>query len=144
MPSFTSVKDSVTEVLVVLTTARSLTVPGSTAARVTVSAAVPLTPSLVAVIVAVPAPTPVTSPLVLTVPTPAALDAQATVRPDSTVPLASFSVALSCSDCPTVTFGDAGLTTTVATAAGGGDGGGGGGGGAGTVVTVTVALPLVP
>ena len=127
--------------LVVPTTARSLTVPGSTAGRVTLSAALPVTPSLVAVIVAVPAPTPVTSPLVLTVASPAALVTQATVRPVSTLPLASLSVALSCTDCPTVTLADAGLTTTVATAAGGG---GGGGGGDGRVVTVTAAIPLFP
>src|SRR5437763_2425180 len=100
--------------------------------------AVPLFPSLVAVIVAVPAAGPVTSPLALTVATPAALVAHAIVRPVSMFPLASFRLAVSCTVAPTGTLADAGLTTTDATGAGGGGGGGG------SDVTVTVAVPLFP
>src|SRR2546421_11108953 len=84
--------------------------------------AVPLFPSLVAVIVAVPAADPVTSPLALTVATPAALVPHAIVRPVSTFPLASFRLAVSCTVAPTGTLADAGLTTTDATGAGGGRG----------------------
>src|SRR2546430_13153686 len=84
--------------------------------------AVPLFPSLVAVIVAVPAADPVTSPLALTVATPAALVPHAIVRPVSTFPLASSSLAVTCTVAPTGTLSDAGLTTTDATGAGGGGG----------------------
>ncbi len=63
---------------------------------VTVTVAVPLCPSLVAVIVAEPAATPVTSPVPLTVATPGALLAQAIARPLSGFPLASRGVAVSC------------------------------------------------
>src|SRR5207249_2666645 len=108
--------------------------PGGGALATTMSA-VPLFPSLVAVIVAVPAADPVTSPLALTVATPAALVPHAIVRPVSTFPLASFRLAVSCTVAPTGTLADAGLTTTDATGAGGGGG---------SDVTVTVALPLVP
>src|SRR5207253_765503 len=104
----------------------------------TTMSAVPLFPSLVAVIVAVPAADPVTSPLALTVATPAALVPHAIVRPVSTFPLASFRLAVSCTVAPTGTLADAGLTTTDATGAGGGGGGGG------SDVTVTVAVPLFP
>src|SRR2546421_587137 len=66
----------------------------------TVIVALPLRPSLVAVIVAEPVVTPVTSPTALTVATAPALPLHVTVRPLSTLPLASFSTALSCSVCP--------------------------------------------
>src|SRR5260370_974678 len=66
------------------------TPPGGT--TVTVIVAVPLRPSLVAVIVAVPTTRPVTSPLPLTVATPSGLLAQVTVRPVRIWPAASFSV----------------------------------------------------
>src|SRR5256886_14489573 len=59
----------------------------------TVTAAVPLLPSLVAVIVADPAATPVTSPLPSTVATPVLLLDQVTTRPDNGVPLSSLGVA---------------------------------------------------
>src|SRR5256884_2647989 len=97
--------------------------------------AVPLFPSLVAVIVAVPAADPVTSPLALTVATPAALVPHAIVRPVSTFPLASFRLAVSCTVAPTGTLADAGLTTTDATGAGGGGGG---------APAVTLARPPFP
>src|SRR5438105_1879173 len=89
--------------------------PGDGAATVTTD--VPLMPSAVAVIVAAPAAMPVTTPLPLAVATPAALVAQLTNRPLSTLPLASFSVALSCTVCPTATLAVAGLTVTDATGA---------------------------
>jgi len=57
-----------------------------------VIAAVPLCPSLVAMIVAEPATFAVTSPLVLTVAIVVLLLAQVTVRPDSVALFASFGV----------------------------------------------------
>jgi len=72
-----------------------LTVTDATGTDTTATAiaAVPLCPSLVAMIVALPAPTPVTSPLPLTLATAGALLAQVTTRPDSGLPLPSFGVA---------------------------------------------------
>src|SRR5438552_16907278 len=86
-------------------------VPGG----VTVIADVPLCPSLVAVIVADPAATPVTSPLPLTVATAVLLLAQVTTRPLSGFPPASLGVAASCRVCPAGTLPDVGLTATDAT-----------------------------
>src|SRR2546421_295877 len=88
-----------------------------TGALVTVMVAVPLFPSLVAVIVAVPAPLAVTNPVRLTVATVVSLDDQVTARPESGLPLSSLGVALSCTVRPTGTLAIAGLTVTVATAA---------------------------
>ena len=96
---------------------------------ITVTADVPFLPSLVAVIVAEPAATPVTSPLPLTVATPVLLLDQVTTRPDNGVPFASFGVAVSCSVSPTVTVAGEGVTVTLAT---------------GTWVTVTLDVPLCP
>src|SRR2546422_2630569 len=104
-------------------------VTDATGTGVTVMADAPLFPSLVAVIVAVPAVFPVTSPLALTVATVALLLAQLTVRPDSRLPLASLGVAVSCTVWPTCTDAVAGFTVTEAT---------------GTVLTVIVAEPLCP
>src|SRR5213083_1526523 len=87
---------------------------------VTVIAAVPLFPSLVAVIVAVPTTSPVTSPVALAAATAWVLDAQVTEWPVSTLPLASLSVAVSCTVAPTDTLAAAWLTVTVATGAAGG------------------------
>src|SRR5437879_2019905 len=106
-----------------------LTVTDATGTRFTVTAAVPLCPSLVAVIVAAPAATPVTSPVGDTLATAGALDAQVTARPESTVPAASFSVVVSCTAAPMSTTAVAGLTVTDAT---------------GTFATVTLAVPLFP
>src|SRR2546423_3680574 len=64
-------------------------------ALATLIAAVPLTPSLVAVMVADPAPRPRTSPLALTLATAGVPLVQVTVRPLSTFPALSFRVALS-------------------------------------------------
>src|SRR6266571_5325082 len=99
-----------------------VTVTDATGTFVTVIAAVPLLPSLVAVIVAGPAALPVTTPLALTVATAVLLLAQVTVRPLSGFPLASFGVAVSCTVWPICT--DAAAT--------------------GTLVTVIVAVPLCP
>src|SRR2546422_88740 len=101
--------------------------PGGSPCTVTV--ALPLCPSLVAVIVAEPAAAPVTTPLELTVATEVLLLDQDTARPDSGVPFASFGVAVSCTVPPTKTDAVAGLTLTDATA---------------TLATVMLALPLFP
>src|SRR5205823_1645170 len=106
-----------------------LTVTDATGTVLTVIAAVPLCPSLVAVIVAAPAVTPVTTPLPLTVATAVLLLPQLTGRPDSGLPLASFGVAASCTVWPTGTDAVPGLTVTDAT---------------GTVPTVIAAVPLFP
>src|SRR5256885_72131 len=100
-----------------------------TGALVTVMVAVPLFPSLVAVIVAVPAPLAVTNPVRLTVATVVSLDDQVTARPESGLPLASLGVAVSCTVCPTWPLADDGVTVTEAT---------------GTLVTVIAAVPLFP
>src|SRR5262245_3074961 len=68
----------------------------------TVTVAVPLTPSHVAVMVADPALWPVTSPLVLTVATVWLPLDQTTARPDREFPWASFGVAVSWTDPPTL------------------------------------------
>src|SRR5438552_1365575 len=96
---------------------------------VTVMAAVPLCPSLMAVIVAEPATTPLTSPLELTVATAVLLLDHAIVRPDSGLPAASFGVAVSCSALPAGTLAELGLTVTDA---------------AGTCTTVMADVPLCP
>src|SRR6059058_3980231 len=95
---------------------------------VTLIAELPLLPSEVAVIVADPATSPVTSPLPFTLATAAALLAHVTTRPDSAFPLASFGVAASCTVPPTATLADAGVTVTDAT----------------TAFTVTAADPVFP
>ena len=97
----------------------------------TVIAAVPLLPSDVAVMVAEPVATPLTSPLELTVATEELLLPQVMVRPVSVLPPASFGVAVSCSVWLTNTVADGGLTLTVAT-------------GTVTAVTVTADVPLLP
>src|SRR2546421_705109 len=93
---------------------------------ITVTAALPLCPSLVAVMLAVPAALPVTSPLVLTVATAALPLAHATARPVSTLPAASLGVATSCTVLPSFTLAGAGVTVTDAT---------------GTCTTVMAAVP---
>src|SRR5256885_14479414 len=86
---------------------------------VTMSAAVPLWPSLVAVMVVDPAATPVTPPLALTVATLVLPLDHVTVRPVSTLPAASLSVAVSCTVLPASTLAGGGVTVTVATGPGG-------------------------
>src|SRR6184192_1602847 len=97
------------------TAVAGLTVTDATETIATVTLAVPLCPSLVAVIVADPAATPVTSPAADTVAIAVFELVHATPRPVSTFPAASFGVALSCVVAPTKTFAVAGLTVTEAT-----------------------------
>src|SRR6266568_4036511 len=94
----------------------------------TVIAALPLLPSLVAVMVAVPAASAVTSPLPFTVATPGASLDQVIVRPESGLPLASSGVAVSCWVPPTTIVAAVGLTVSDATG----------------IVTVTAAVALLP
>src|SRR5438093_13096111 len=91
--------------------------------------AVPVLPSLVALIVAEPIVTPETSPEPLTVATEVLLLDQVTARPESAVPFASFSVAVSCTVWPCWIEAVGGLTDTVAT---------------GRLVTVMDDVPLFP
>src|SRR3989440_11060688 len=74
---------------------------GGGCCAVTVTVAVPLFPPLVAVIVAVPAPTPVTSPAALTLATPALLLVHATVRAVRARSNEAFGVAVSRAVPPT-------------------------------------------
>src|SRR5919197_5984390 len=106
-----------------------VTVTDATGVLATVTVAVPLFPSLVAVIVAVPTATPVTRPVAETEAIPGALLAQAIARPVSGAPLASRGVAVSCAEPFTWRFSVAGLTVTDAT---------------GTGATVIAAVPLWP
>jgi hypothetical protein len=111
--------------------ASNTTDPPDGGADVTVTALVPLLPSLVAAIAAEPGVTPVTSPELLTVATAAALVLQVTNRPVSGVPLASFGVAVSCTVAPACTDAGLGVSVTDAT-------------GTLAALTVIVAAPLVP
>jgi hypothetical protein len=104
------------------------TLTDATGTAETVRLAVPLFPSLVAMIVAEPAATPVTTPLDDTVAMPVLELNHVTARPVSTLLFASYAVAVSCAVCPTVTLGVAGETLTEAT-------------GTVTAVTVTVEVP---
>ena len=92
-----------------------LTVTVATGTLVTEMADVPLFPSLVAVIVAEPTATPVTKPLPLTVAAPVLELVHVTVRPVRVVPLASLSVAVSCTVPFVPMVADAGVTVTEAT-----------------------------
>jgi hypothetical protein len=95
--------------------------------------AVPLFPSLVAVIVTgPPTATPVTRPLADTLAIAELLDDHTTARPVITLPSLSSVDAVSWVVVPIVIDGDAGLTVTDATDAGG------------TGMTVTDADPLFP
>src|SRR5438094_3055445 len=96
---------------------------------VTVMAAVPLFPSLVALIVMEPGVTPETRALFLTVATAVLELDHVTVRPESGAPFASLGVAVSCTVWPACTDAEGGVTSTVAT---------------GTFVTVTDEVPLFP
>jgi hypothetical protein len=87
-----------------------------TVASTTETEAVPLLPSLMAVIVAEPAAAPVTSPLALTSATLISLDIQVMARPVSTPPAESVVVADNCTVAPTRTVSNRGVTETEATA----------------------------
>ena len=93
----------------------------------TVTAAVPLLPSLVAVTVADPTARPVTRPLLDTFAIVVSLVVHVTTRPESGLPFASLGVAASCTVDPCDTLVDAGLSVTDAT---------------GTIVTETADVPL--
>src|SRR2546421_5884698 len=92
-----------------------LTVTAATGTLVTAVADVPLFPSLVSVIVAEPAVTPVTDPLAPTGPTGALLLAHSTTRPPRAVPFESFGAAVNWVVAPTARLAAAGLTVTDAT-----------------------------
>ncbi len=97
---------------------------------VTVTAAVPFFPSLVAVIVTGPPPAlPVTRPVASTVAMVVSLACQVIVRPVSGLPFASFRITLSCTVAFSTMLAVAGTTTTDATGIG---------------VTVTAAVPFLP
>src|SRR2546422_328879 len=107
-----------------------LTSTDATGTAFTVTAELPLFPSLVAVMVTgPPAALPVTRPFASTVARLASLVTHVMVRPVSALPAASFGVAVSCSVVPTTTLAGGGVTSTGA-----------------TVVrsTVTADLPLLP
>src|SRR5207245_9715758 len=76
---------------------------------------VPLFPSLVAVIVALPASWPVTRPLPVTVATDVLLLDHVTTRPVSVLPAASFVTAESCWVLPAVMVATGGVPETEAT-----------------------------
>jgi hypothetical protein len=80
-----------------------------------VTAAVPDWPSLLAVMVTLPAAMPVTSPVAETVAIALSLLDQPTMRPDKGFPLASTSVAVSATVWFTVIVAVAGVTVTAAT-----------------------------
>jgi hypothetical protein len=106
----------------------------------TVSDAVPVLVSLVAVIVAEPAAIAVTRPVGDTVATEVLLLVHATARPVSTLPAASRVTAVACVDWPVCTVAAPRETVTVATTTGPGGGGGGGVGADDTTNTVTSSL----
>jgi hypothetical protein len=91
---------------------------GTGAAALTVIMEVPDFVSLEAVIVAFPAATAVTRPDAETVLMFVLLELHVTARPLSTLLLASRVLADSCSEPPTSTLADAGVTDTVATGTG--------------------------
>ena len=88
---------------------------GSTGAGVTLSASVPLLPSLVAVMTADPEATAVTWPDAETVATDVLELDQAIVRPVSVLPDASFKVTVNACDCPATIEVDVALRETLAT-----------------------------
>src|SRR6266550_7151538 len=105
-----------------------LTTTVATGTSATVTVALPVRPSLMAVIVAVPTAPPVTSPLADTDATVGALEVHVTARPVSALPAESFGVAASCTVCPTPMLADAGATCTEAT---------------GTIATLIVAVAVL-
>lgn len=102
---------------------------GGAVGAFTTTVDVPALPPLVAVIVAVPPATPVTMPAVVTVATLALDVPHVIVRPVSTLPAESLSVALNCTFAPTASVSFLGASDTEET---------------GTSVTVIVDVPLFP
>jgi hypothetical protein len=114
---------------VVMELAASVTLNDATGADVTVSVALPLFPSLFAVMWAMPVASAVTTPAVDTVATDVLSEFQVIVRPVSTPPPASSVVADACAVSTAVIVFGSRATVTVATATG---------------TTVIVAVPLFP
>jgi len=112
----------------------TVTVVTTGATAVTVIAEVPVLPAHVAVIVAEPAATPVTTPLAFTVAAAVLLDVHAIVCPVITLPCASLTVAVRATVEPAATEAEVGAMVTVVTTGGGG----------GAAVTVTVDVPDFP
>jgi hypothetical protein len=108
---------SCTVPLIAIVAEGGVTVTDATGPGVTVIEPEPDLPSLVAVIVVVPTNTPVARPDAETVAVAVLPDVHVTVRPVSTLPKASFNVAVNCCVEPLATFADAGATVTVATGA---------------------------
>lgn len=106
-----------------------LIVTVATGTAPTVTVAVPLCPSLLAVIVTFPGETPVTTPPDETVAMALSLLDQPTMRPGRTLPVASSVVAESVTVCPAAIALDDGVTDTLAT---------------GTCLTMTTAEPCFP
>jgi hypothetical protein len=96
------------------------TVTDATGASVTVIDDVPTFPSLVAVIVVLPAPIAVTRPFASTVAAAVLVEPQTIVRPVSTLPFASVVCAVNCCVAliPRTRIAAAGFTVTVATGIG--------------------------
>ena len=88
---------------------------GGGATEVTTTCAVPIFPSIVALIVVVPAPIAETRPAALTVATAALAVLQVTGRPLRVFPFASVATAASEADCPTFNAAEDGATDTAAT-----------------------------
>src|SRR5205823_4863095 len=129
-PASFSVAVSCTVAFAEMLAVAGATVTVATGALDTVTSDVPFTPSLVAVIVAVPAATPVTRPLLLFTVAMDVLELlHTTVRPVSVLPPASFSVAASCTVAFVRMLAVAGATVTVAT---------------GALDTVTSDVPFTP
>lgn len=127
--------DSVTVVPTLIATVDGATATDATgtgAGAVTVIAAVPFFPSLVAVMVALPLATAVTTPFADTVATPELLEDQDTARPVSVAPPASSVDTESVVVAPAVSVAVDGVTITEATGAGAG------------AATVIVAFPVFP
>ena len=99
---------------------RATVTTGGGGEAVTVMELAPCFPSLVAIISIGPcALRAVTKPLALTLATVIFSDAQVIVRPVSTFPAASLSVAVNCCVAPTTMLADVGVSVTVFTGAGG-------------------------
>src|SRR5690606_11978581 len=91
-----------------------------------VTRAVAVTPSTVAVTSVVPAARPVTTPEVLTVATALLAVLQVMVFPEIAPPFASRTAARNCTEAPTGTVSDVGVSTTLLTVGATGSVGGGG------------------
>src|SRR5258708_2610249 len=107
--------DQVTTRPVRVVPAESFVVAASCGVAPTVIVALPLLPSLVAVMAVAPAATPVATPVALTVANPVLPDVQAIVRPVKVLPAESRSVAVNVAVPPTALVAVEGVTVTEAT-----------------------------